>query len=67
MKKAVPYFLLIAFFTATLGFSQQITCSPQNRQAFEDKIIAIDGLLEKDLGKTMVSVGKTFLQTPYVA
>ena len=50
-----------------LGYSQQITCSVEDKQAFEDKIIEIDGLLETDLGKTMVSVGKTFLKTPYVA
>jgi hypothetical protein len=47
--------------------AQQITCSAQDRQAVEDKILEIDGLLEQDLGKTMVSVGKTFLGTPYVA
>lgn len=67
MKKAIPFIVLLSFFAVTLGFSQQITCSAQDKQAFEDKIIAIDGFLEKDLGKTMVSVGKTFLQTPYVA
>ena len=67
MKKAAPYVILLSFFAVALGYAQQITCSAQDKQAFEDKIIAIDGLLEKDLGKTMVSVGKTFLQTPYVA
>ena len=53
--------------TIPFGHSQQITCSAKDKQAFEDKIIEIDGLLEKDLGKTMVAVGKTFLGTPYVA
>lgn len=67
MKKAAPYFLLLSFFTVAFSFSQKITCSAQDKQAFEDKIIEMDGLLEKDLGKTMVSVGKTFLGTPYVA
>ena len=67
MKKAVLYFVLLCFCTVTFGFSQQITCSAQDKQAFEDKIIEIDGLLEKDLGQTLVSVGKTFLGTPYVA
>lgn len=67
MKKAAPYFLLLSFFTIAFGFSQKITCSAQDEQAFEDKIIEVDGLLEKDLGKTIVSVGKTFLGTPYVA
>ena len=60
-----PILLLLLF--THLGHSQQITCSAQDKQAFEDKIIEIDGLLEKDLGQTLVSVGKTFLGTPYVA
>ena len=67
MKKAATYFLLLSFFTIAFGFSQKITCSAQDKQAFEDKIIEVNGLLEKDLGKTIVSVGKTFLGTPYVA
>lgn len=50
-----------------LGHSQQITCSAEDKQAFEDKIIEIDGLLEKDFGQTLVAIGKTFLGTPYVA
>ncbi|NND80563.1 MAG: DUF1460 domain-containing protein [Maribacter sp.] len=49
------------------GHSQQITCSAEDKQAVEDKIIALDGLLEKDFGKTIVAVGKSFLGTPYVA
>jgi len=60
-----PILLLLLF--TQLGQSQQITCSAQDKQAFEDKIIEIDGLLEKDLGKILVAVGKTFLGTPYVA
>jgi len=60
--------LFIFFFgLLKLGFSQQITCSAKDRQIFEDKIIEIDDLLEKDFGKTMVAVGKSFLGTPYVA
>lgn len=67
MKNVIFGWVLITFCSMTLGYSQQITCSAQDKQAFEDKIIEIDGLLETDLGKTMVSVGKTFLKTPYVA
>ncbi|MBT8301401.1 MAG: DUF1460 domain-containing protein [Maribacter sp.] len=50
-----------------IGHAQQITCSVEDKQAVEDKIIALDGLLEKDFGKTIVAVGKSFLGTPYVA
>lgn len=57
-------FMLLSIFQ---GLAQQITCSPKDRQAVEDKIIEIDGLLESGFGKTIVAVGKTFMGTPYVA
>lgn len=53
--------------TGQLLIAQQITCSPADKQAFEDKTIEIDGLLENDFGKTLVAIGKTFMGTPYVA
>ena len=63
-----PYTFFILFFgLIQMVSSQQVTCSADDRRAFEDKIIEIDGLLENDLGKTVVAVGKTFLGTPYVA
>lgn len=67
MHKTFLFFLFLSLVLTTHGRAQQITCSPPDRQAFGDKIMEIDGLLEKDLGKTMVAVGKTFLGTPYVA
>lgn len=65
MKVFIPIFLLLICFHG--GLAQQITCSPIDKQAVEDKTIEIDGLLESDFGKTIVAVGKTFLETPYVA
>ncbi|MBT9186849.1 MULTISPECIES: N-acetylmuramoyl-L-alanine amidase-like domain-containing protein [Zobellia] len=65
MSKFAAFLLL--FLTITLSFSQQITCSPIDKQAIENKFIAIDGFLEKDFGKTIVAIGKTFMGTPYVA
>lgn len=47
--------------------AQQIICSATDKVAFENKTIAIDGLLEKDLGKTIVAIGKTFKGASYVA
>ena len=61
------YLLVILFFTSLICFAQQITCSSKDKQAFEDKTIEIDGLLEKDFGETMVAVGKTFKGITYVA
>jgi len=64
----MKHFLLFTFLILSNGvFSQQIACSPKDRQAVEDKLIVVDGFLENDLGKTMVAVGKTFLGTPYIA
>lgn len=65
----MKYFFL-AFFLCALPriiAAQTITCSPANKQAVENKLIEIGGLLENDFGKTMVDVGKTFIGTPYVA
>ncbi|MGP1991603.1 N-acetylmuramoyl-L-alanine amidase-like domain-containing protein [Zobellia laminariae] len=59
-------FLLLTL-TTTQCFCQQITCSPADKQAVENKLITIDGLLENDFGKTIVAIGKTFMDTPYVA
>jgi hypothetical protein len=65
MKRCYMFsFLLLSIFQ---GFAKQITCSPKDRQAFENKTIEIGGLLERDFGKTIVAVGKTFIGTPYVA
>ncbi|WP_422082604.1 N-acetylmuramoyl-L-alanine amidase-like domain-containing protein [Ulvibacterium sp.] len=65
MSKRLVFILLVLF--SRFIIAQQITCSPADKQAFKDKTIAIDGLLENDFGKTMVAIGKTFMGTPYVA
>ena len=57
---------ILFLFIYTLTFSQELVCSSQDKEAFENKIIAIDGYLEKEFGKTITSIGKTFLGTPYV-
>jgi hypothetical protein len=60
---------LLSIFLISLNFTfgQEITCSPTDKQAFENKTIEIDGLLEDDFGKTIVAIGKTFKGIPYVA
>ncbi|WP_298485117.1 N-acetylmuramoyl-L-alanine amidase-like domain-containing protein [uncultured Maribacter sp.] len=62
----IANFLFFILFTATT-FSQELVCSIQDKETFETKIIAVDGFLEKEFGKTITAVGKTFLGTPYVA
>ncbi|SKB52419.1 N-acetylmuramoyl-L-alanine amidase-like domain-containing protein [Maribacter arcticus] len=59
--------LLIVLINYQLGHTQQITCSPKDKVAVEEKIKAIEELLQPDFGSTIVSVGKTFMKTPYVA
>jgi hypothetical protein len=59
-------FFLCCFLTQVFS-AQNIVCSAQDKQAFEEKVAEIDGLAENDFGKTLVAVGKTFLGIPYVA
>ena len=59
--------LFIVFANNYVGFSQQITCSPKDKEVVEEKIKEIDGFLNADFGITIVSIGKTFIKTPYVA
>lgn len=62
--------LTLVFFTLVflnLSHAQQITCAPQDLEAFSKKSSEISGLEQKDLGHTLVAVGKTFKGTPYVA
>lgn len=61
------YIFVILFLVGQISFAQQITCSPADKEAFENKTIEIDGLLEDDYGKTIVAIGKTFKGIPYVA
>jgi hypothetical protein len=65
MKRLCLYTFLLLY--SYLGISQQITCSPEDRNLVEAKILEVDGLLDSDFGITLTNVGKTFLQTPYVA
>ncbi len=64
--KFLGYLIVLVLGVQTIA-AQQITCSPADRQAVADKTIEVDGLLEKEFGKTIVAIGKTFLGTPYVA
>ena len=64
--KFLGYLIVLVLGVQTIA-AQQITCSPADRQAIADKTIEVDGLLEREFGKTIVAIGKTFLGTPYVA
>ncbi|WP_394747852.1 N-acetylmuramoyl-L-alanine amidase-like domain-containing protein [Spongiimicrobium salis] len=63
---------ILIFFSILIGIgpflhAQDIVCSAEDRQAFETKIAAIQDIKTTDFGTTLVTVGKTFLGTAYVA
>jgi len=63
----IIFYLLLLSYAIPNGYSQNLICSPQDREAFTDKIGAISGMKMQSIGPTMVTVGKTFTGTPYVA
>jgi len=63
--KPTTAFLFILF--SCISAAQKITCSLENKAAFEAKIEAIKKFQDNTIGDTMVAVGKSFLGTPYVA
>lgn len=64
----MKHIFLILFLCGCISVqAQQITCSPKDSTAVESKLVEIDGIFQDDIGATMVSVGKTFMRTPYVA
>lgn len=68
MSTYIKFSIVVFFILINLNsFSQQITCSPKDRAAVESKLVEIDGMYDGNFGETMVSVGKTFMKTPYVA
>lgn len=65
MTKTISLFIILLSFN--FGIAQQITCSPKDKMAVEQKIKDIEGILKPDFGNTLVAVGKSFMKTPYVA
>ncbi len=60
----IVFFLLCGF--STLGLTAQITCSPKDSSLFEQKIGQLQDLKAMTLGDSIVLIGKSFLNTPYV-
>lgn len=64
----MKHIFLILFLCGCISVhAQQITCSPKDSTAVESKLVEIDGMYQGDFGTTMVNIGKSFMQTPYVA
>jgi hypothetical protein len=52
---------------ATLSFGQQLVCTTQDKESVESKILQLESLTKANLDETMVAIGKSFVDTPYVA
>ena len=61
------FITVLLIFIGQILLAQQITCAPKDKAAVENKLVEIDGMYDGNFGETMVSVGKTFMKTPYVA
>ncbi len=63
------FFNLILCVLPTIGFAQKITCSALDRTKVIEKIHELEGLGTSTTisGEGLVTIGKTFLGTPYVA
>ncbi|MEE9363994.1 MAG: N-acetylmuramoyl-L-alanine amidase-like domain-containing protein [Cellulophaga sp.] len=63
------FLLSVLLFVSFSSFSQKVICSLQDKNAFENKISEIykTELLKDNFGERIVTIGKTFLKTPYVA
>ncbi len=64
MKFASTFVLILA---GQLLPAQTIVCSPVDKSTLEEKIVAMQPLVQRSYGDTLVAIGKTFLGIPYVA
>jgi len=58
-------FLLLS--CCALSYGQERICSSQDSTAVEEKMQSLAQMLAETQGDTIVAIGKTFLETPYVA
>ena len=58
---------LLLFCWPSTTSAQQVSCSPENRAAVEEKISEIRGVTGASTGEELIAIGRTFLGTPYVA
>ncbi|WP_232520902.1 N-acetylmuramoyl-L-alanine amidase-like domain-containing protein [Flagellimonas nanhaiensis] len=63
--KIYSKFLLIFLYGAMVN-AQHITCSPEDKPLFESKFAMLQKTQGTSLGDSIVSIGKSFMGTPYV-
>ena len=61
------FILGLAMLLGNLSFSQGLVCSAEDKSAFENKIIELEQHNAQNPGELLVSIGKSFIGTPYVA
>lgn len=64
MKRWILVWFLLS---SGLCWSQDLICSAEDREAFTLKVKALESIPDQPAGTLLVSVGKTFLGTPYVS
>ena len=62
----VYFSILLTLGMLSITSAQQITCSPEDKSLFETKINDLEQTNTMSLGDTIISVGQSFLGTPYV-
>lgn len=60
--KLLALFLILGTFVN----AQKITCSPEDKSLFEAKISDLEKTKASNLGDTIITIGQSFLGTPYV-
>lgn len=58
--------LTLTFTLFSLHLSAQITCSPEDKILFKQKMVQLKEINSASFGDSLVEVGKLFLGTPYV-
>ncbi len=65
--KRLVFFVVAFLFWVFHVSAQQITCSATDKVAVETKLKTLSEIQKGDFGNTIVAIGKSFLETPYVA
>ncbi len=58
---------MMAVFLSGWAQAQGISCTPANKEAVLKKLEQIQGVPDSSFGEELISIGKSFLGTPYVA
>lgn len=61
------WILVWVLLSTVISNAQELICSAQDRTAFVQKVRELETLPDQPTGSFLVSVGKTFLGTPYVS